>query len=78
MTPIPLLATSDPAKAQAPSLAMRLRGSKPLRVNEPVDIRAIEGRPWAEDLRCLAAGEVTPEEIGDLLRTDYTSTAEPP
>ena len=32
-------------------------------MNEPVDIRAIEGRQRAEDLRRLAAGEVTPEEL---------------
>lgn len=32
-------------------------------MNEPIDIRAIEGRQRAEDLRRLAAGEVTPEEL---------------
>jgi hypothetical protein len=32
-------------------------------MNEPVDIRLIEGRQRAEDLRRLAAGEVTPEEL---------------
>lgn len=32
-------------------------------MDEPVDIRAIEGRARAEDLRRLAAGEVTPEEL---------------
>ncbi|HUK82344.1 MAG TPA: hypothetical protein VLZ12_06905 [Verrucomicrobiae bacterium] len=32
-------------------------------MNEPVDIRLIEGRARAEDMRRLAAGEVTPEEL---------------
>ena len=38
--------------------------SKLAPMNEPVDIRAIEGRQRAEDLRRLAAGEVTAEELG--------------
>jgi len=32
-------------------------------MNEPVDIRLIEGRQRAEDMRRLKAGEVTPEEL---------------
>jgi hypothetical protein len=32
-------------------------------MNDPVDIRLIEGRQRAEDLRRLAAGEITPEEL---------------
>jgi len=32
-------------------------------VSEPIDIRLIEGRQRAEDMRRLAAGEVTPEEL---------------
>ncbi len=32
-------------------------------MNEPVDIRLIEGRRRAEDMRRLKAGEVTPEEL---------------
>lgn len=32
-------------------------------MDEPVDIRAIEGRTRAEDMRRLAAGDVTPEEL---------------
>jgi len=49
---------------------------------EPVDIRAIEGRQRAEDLRRVAAGEVKPEELqrknsfiwsaADILRVDLT------
>ena len=44
-------------------LAMRLRGSRLAAMNEPVDIRLIEGRRRAEDMRRLKAGEVTPEEL---------------
>ena len=61
---------------------MALRGSKLDPMNEPVDIRAIEGRQRAEDLRRLAAGEVTPEELQrensfiwsatDILHVDLT------
>ena len=32
-------------------------------MSEAVDIRLIEGRQRAEDMRRLAAGEVTPEEL---------------
>ncbi len=42
---------------------MRLRGNRLAAMNEPVDIRLIEGRQRAEDMRRLKAGEVTPEEL---------------
>jgi hypothetical protein len=42
---------------------MRFKGSRLLVMNEPVDIRLIEGRQRAEDMRRLAAGEVTPEQL---------------
>ncbi len=42
---------------------MRLRGNILAAMNEPVDIRLIEGRQRAEDMRRLKAGEVTPEEL---------------
>ena len=32
-------------------------------MNEGIEIRLIEGRQRAEDLRRLAAGEVTPEQL---------------
>src|SRR6266513_2058075 len=32
-------------------------------VSQPIGVRLIEGRQRAEDLRRLAAGEVTPEEL---------------
>ncbi len=51
-------------------------------MNEPIDIRAIEGRQRAEDLRRLAAGEVTPEELdrensfirsaAEIVHTDFS------
>jgi len=51
-------------------------------MNEPVDIRVIEGRQRAEDLRRLTAGEITPEELqrensfiwsaADILHVDLT------
>jgi hypothetical protein len=51
-------------------------------MNEPVDIREIEGRQRAEDLRRLAAEEVTPEELqrqnaivrsaADILHVDFS------
>jgi hypothetical protein len=51
-------------------------------MNDPVDIRLIEGRQRAEDLRRLAAGEITPEELqrensfiwsaADILYVDLT------
>jgi len=44
-------------------LAMRLRGSRLAAMNEPVDIRLIEGRQRAEDMRRLQAGEVTLEAL---------------
>ena len=51
-------------------------------MNEPVDIRLIEGRQRAEDMRRLQAGEVTPEALqmensfiwsaADILYVDLT------
>ena len=56
-------------------------------MNEPVDIRAIEGRQRAEDLRRLAAGEVTPEQLdrensfirsaADIVHTDFSPKGTP-
>ena len=56
-------------------------------MDEPVDIRAIEGRARAEDLRRLAAGEVTPEELdrensfiwssSDILYVDFSPKGTP-
>jgi len=56
-------------------------------MNEPIDIRAIEGRQRAEDLRRLAAGEVTPEELqrensfiwsaADILHVDFSPKGTP-
>jgi len=42
---------------------MSLKGSRVAMMNAPVDIELIKGRQRAEDLRRLAAGEVTPEEL---------------
>lgn len=51
-------------------------------MNEPVDIRLIEGRQRAQDMRRLRAGEVTPGELhrensfiwsaADILQVDLT------
>ncbi len=51
-------------------------------MSEAVDIRLIEGRERAEDMRRLAAGEVTPEQLqrenaivqsaADILRVDFS------
>jgi hypothetical protein len=56
-------------------------------INEPIDIRLIEGRERAEDLRRLAAGEVTPEELqrenaivgsaADILHVDFSPKGTP-
>jgi hypothetical protein len=56
-------------------------------MNEPVDIRLIEGRERAEDMRRLAAGEVTPEELqqenaivqsaADILYVDFSPKGTP-
>ena len=61
---------------------MRPGGSRLARMNEPVDIRLIEGRQRAEDMRRLKAGEVTPDELqrensfiwsaADILYVDLT------
>lgn len=78
----PARAASRGAGRTQESLAKRFKGSRLARMNEPVDIRAIEGRQRAEDLRRLAAGEVTPEELqrensfiwsaADILYVDLT------
>ena len=62
---------------------MRGIGGKLSVMNDPVDIRLIEGRQRAEALRRLAAGEVTPEELqrenaivqsaADILPVDYSA-----
>jgi len=64
------------------NLAMKGIGGRLKLVNDPVDIRLIEGRQRAEDLRRLAAGEITPEELqrensfiwsaADILYVDLT------
>jgi len=56
-------------------------------MNEPVDIRAIEGRQRAEDKRRLASGQVTPEELqqenaivqsaADILHVDFSPKGTP-
>jgi len=56
-------------------------------LNEPVDIRAIEGRQRAEDKRRLASGQVTPEELqqenaivqsaADILHVDFSPKGTP-
>ena len=54
---------------------MNRNGGKLQLMNEPVDIRLIEGRERAEDMRRLAAGEVTPEEL-DLENSFIWSVAD--
>jgi len=66
---------------------MSRKGAKLPEMNEPVDIRLIEGRERAEDMRRLAAGEVTPEELqrenaivesaADILPVDFTPKGTP-
>ena len=66
---------------------MRGIGGKLSVMNDPVDIRLIEGRQRAEDLRRLAAGEVTPEQLqrenaivqsaADILYVDYSPKGTP-
>jgi hypothetical protein len=56
-------------------------------MNEPVDIRLIEGCQRAEDMRRLAAGEVTPEELqrensfirsaAEIIHTDFSPKGTP-
>jgi hypothetical protein len=45
------------------SLATGRNDGRLTEMNEAIDIRLIEGRQRAEDLRRLAAGEVTPEQL---------------
>ena len=68
------------AQAQA-SLAMGRNDGRLRMMNEAIDIRLIEGRQRAEDMRRLAAGEVTPEQLqrenaivqsaADILKVDF-------
>jgi hypothetical protein len=70
--------TDKPAEA----LAISIKPARFRVMNEPVDIRVIEGRQRAEDLRRLTAGEITPEELqrensfiwsaADILHVDLT------
>ena len=56
-------------------------------MNKVVDLRRIEGRQRAEDLRRLAAREVTPEELqrenaiiqsaADILQVDFSPKGTP-
>ena len=56
-------------------------------MNKAVDIRLIEGRERAEDLRRLVAGEVTPEQLqhenaivqssADILHVDFSPKGTP-
>lgn len=56
-------------------------------MSEPIDIRLIEGRQRAEDIRRLAAGEITPEELdrqnsfirsaAEIVHTDFSPTGTP-
>jgi len=56
-------------------------------MNKPVDVRQIEGRQRAEDLRRLAAREVTPEQLqrenaivhsaADILQVDFSPKGTP-
>lgn len=45
------------------TLAVKTTGGKLPRMCEPIDIDLIKGRQRAEDMRRMAAGEVTPEEL---------------
>ena len=66
---------------------MSIKGSRLAALNEPVDIRAIEGRQRAEDKRRLASGQVTPEELqqenaivqsaADILHVDFSPKGTP-
>ncbi len=66
---------------------MKSKGARLAVMNGPVDIRAIEGRRRAADLRRLASGEVTPEELqqenavvqsaADVLQVDFSPKGSP-
>ena len=66
---------------------MRTISSKLQGMSEPIDIDLIKGRQRAEDLRRLAAGEVTPEELqrenslihsaDDILSVDFSPKGTP-
>ena len=56
-------------------------------MSEPIDIALIKGRQRAEDIRRLAAGEVTPEELQrensfirspeDIIHVDFSPNGTP-
>jgi len=64
------------------SLATGRNDGRFTEMNEAIDIRLIEGRQRAEDLRRLAAGEITPEQLqrenaivqsaADILKVDFS------
>jgi hypothetical protein len=66
---------------------MRLSGGRLAAMNTPVDIDLIKGRQRAEDMRRLAAGEVTPEQLdrqnsfirsaADIVHTDFSPKGTP-
>jgi len=66
---------------------MELKGSRLGAMIKPVDIRAIEGRQRAADMRRQAAGEVTPQELqqentivqsaADILHVDFSPKGTP-
>ena len=66
---------------------MEFKGGRLGLMNGPVDIRAIEGRQRAADMRRLASGEVTPEELqqenaivqsaADILHVDFSPKGTP-
>src|SRR6266496_4205017 len=51
------------ARRRQRNLAVNANADNVSRMSEPIDIRLIEGRQRAEDIRRPAAGEVTPEEL---------------
>jgi hypothetical protein len=69
------------------SLALKVNGRRLSGMNEPIDIQSIEGRQRAEDIRRLAAGEITPEELdrqnsfirsaADIVHTDFSPKGTP-
>ena len=64
------------------SLATGRNDGRLAEMNEAIDIRLIEGRQRVEDMRRLAAGEVTPEQLqrenaivqsaADILKVDFS------
>ena len=66
---------------------MELKDAKLAVMNGPVDIRAIEGRQRATDMRRLASGEVTPQQLqqenaivpsaAEILHVDFSPKGTP-